>query len=283
MSTVKVGLLMLAFAATALGCAPSAAACFQTAPSADSTQLVYEFPEGRFLTPEMIEGYVNTIERRMALCGMTDVIVRTTSSTTILVQVPNRYDINAVKQLIGRPAVLQIVERICADGFTAFECAREVPGSFEDHETGLRGEDMARASAGQDRVTGEPVLLFELNRDAARQFAVLTQRLFSTNNSTSPDQLAFFLDGEMLVSHLVRSPILTGNGQISGRFTSEDVRRLAIQLESGRLPVRAVLVEEKRVNEGSGSSSTGSTIPLSLGVAETPGGRPRYDRDGWRH
>ena len=142
------------------------------------------------------------------------------------------------------------------NGFTLGQCSNSVPGSFEDRETGLRGSEIERAWVGLDPVVQRPVLLFKLKFDAAEQFALLTQRLFATRTSTPshPDLLAYVLDGEVLVAVLVQSPILTGEGMITGNHTFQDLQILAVQLESGPLPLSgAVLVEEKLVNEGSGS------------------------------
>ena len=155
--------------------------------------------------------------------------------------------------------MLQIIERICDDAFDTRACSDSVPGSFEDRETGLDGSDMARASASQNPTTSEPVLLFELNRDAASDFAILTQRLFTTR-----DQLAFVLDGEVLVSATVQSPILAGNGQITGNFTPEEVRRLAIQVESGRLPIPITELSSSVVAASLGAESLEDALVAGL-------------------
>ena len=232
---------------------------------AGGTQLIYQAGDETLApTPAQMEGLISTISRRVDRLGVAEPSIQLLGDDRLLIQLPGVEDIEQAKDLIGRTAVLGIIERLCFDPFTTRECSNGLPGSFEDQETGLTGADMARASAGQDQVTGEPVLLFELNRDAARQFAVLTQRIFSTNNSTSPDQLGFVLDGDVLVTAGVRSPILAGNGQISGSFTSEDVRRLAIQLESGRLPIDLTELSSSVIAASLGAESLDDALVAGL-------------------
>ncbi|MEE8518405.1 MAG: protein translocase subunit SecD [Dehalococcoidia bacterium] len=201
---------------------------------AGGTHLVYQAGGPDFQpTPGQMDGLVATITRRVNRLGVTEPSIQKLGNDRLVIQLPGIEDVEQAKTLIGRTAQLEIVERVCFDRI----CDESAPGSFEDRPTGLTGAEMSRAFAGQDQVTGEPILLFELNRGAAGDFAQLTQRIFNTNGSASPDQLGFALDGEVIVAAGVISPILSGNGQISGNFSAEEVRQLAIQVESGRLPI----------------------------------------------
>jgi preprotein translocase subunit SecD len=201
---------------------------------AGGTHLVYQAGgDGFEPTAEQMDGLVNIITRRVDRLGVAEPSVQKLGDNRLVIQLPGIEDVEQAKTLIGRTAQLEIIERICSDRI----CDESSPGSFEDRPSGMTGNDMARAFAGQDQATGRSILLFELNRGAARDFAQLTQRIFNTNGTASPDQLGFSLDGEVIVSANVISPILSGNGQISGNFTVEEVRQLAIQVESGRLPI----------------------------------------------
>ena len=223
---------------------------------AGGTQLIYQAGvEGEVPTAEQMQGLVSTITRRIDRLGVAEPSIQQLGEDRLLIQLPGVEDTQQAKDLIGQTAQLEIVERIC-DNAT---CT-----AFEDRPSGLTGGDMARAFPSQDQTTNRPVLSFELNRDAAQQFAVMTQRIFSTNITDSPDQLAFVLDGEVLVSAVVNSPILAGTGIIQGTFTAEEVRQLAIQVESGRLPVD--------IEEISSSVVAGSLGAQSLDEALIAGG-----------
>lgn len=214
---------------------------------AGGTQLVYQAgSEDLAPTDEQMEGLVGTISRRIDRLGVAEPSIQRLGDDRLLIQLPGVEDVQQAKDLIGQTAQLEIVERICGD----IACA-----TYEDISTGLSGADMERASPVQDQTTGQSVLSFELKRNAAQQFAVLTQRIFSTLNSEAPDQLAFVLDGETLVSAVVRGPILAGLGQIEGNFTPEEARQLAIQVESGRLPVDITELSSSLVAASLGAQS----------------------------
>ncbi|MXY59451.1 MAG: hypothetical protein F4Y96_02965, partial [Chloroflexi bacterium] len=223
---------------------------------AGGTQLIYQAGvEGEVPTAEQMQGLVSTITRRIDRLGVAEPSIQQLGEDRLLIQLPGVEDTQQAKDLIGQTAQLEIVERICDNA----SCT-----AFEDRPSGLTGGDMARAFPSQDQTTNRPVLSFELNRDAAQQFAVMTQRIFSTNITDSPDQLAFVLDGEVLVSAVVNSPILAGVGIIQGTFTAEEVRQLAIQVESGRLPVD--------IEELSSSVVAGSLGAQSLDESKNAGG-----------
>ena len=196
-------------------------------------------------TDQQMEALLANIRRRVDSLGASEPNIQQLGNDRILIQLPGIEDVDRAKRLIGQTASLSIVERICLNA----SCSE-----FEDLDTGLTGEDLSNASPSQDAVTGQPIVLIQLERSAAGAFAELTQRIFSTNNSPTPDQLGFFLDDIELVSASVVSPILSGNGQV--RVGSlERARDLAIQIESGRLPIDIHVLTEKVVDASLGEDS----------------------------
>ncbi|MDA0798047.1 MAG: hypothetical protein O2884_05180 [Chloroflexi bacterium] len=82
-----------------------------------------------------------------------------------------------------------------------------------------------------------------MTRATAVALVDLTTRLFDTNvTGGAPDQLAFVLDGETLVSAVVSSPILAGSGQVNGDFTAGDAQVVAALIANPPLPVGLRLV-----------------------------------------
>ena len=226
---------------------------------AGGTHLVYQAGDETFEpTSAQMEGLIDNITRRVDSLGVAEPSIQKLGDDRLVIQLPGIEDVEEAKELIGATAQLEIIERLCFDA----TCAENVAESYRDVKTGLTGANMARASAGTDQLTNEPVLLFELKSGDARAFAILTQRIFETNTVPdqngvrTPDQMAFVLDGRVLVSAGVSSPILAGNGQIRGRdFTPEGVRRLAIQVESGRLPIEIHELSSTFVNASLGAES----------------------------
>ena len=230
---------------------------------AGGTHLVYQAGDAEFQpTEQQMDALVANIQRRVNRLGVTEPSIQKLGDDRLIIQLPGIEDSAEAERLIGETAQLDVIERVCFDGFA--ECSEAFPGSFEDRPTGLSGADISRTSGGTNTTTNEPILLFELNRGAAGRFAVITQRLFETLNTTSADQLAFVLDGETLVSAIVSSPILGGNGQISGRFTADDVRRLSIQIESGRLPIEITEISSSVVAGSLGDKSLEDAMVAGL-------------------
>ena len=228
---------------------------------AGGVHLVYQAGgEGFEPTPQQMEGLIATIIRRGDRLGGAEPSVQQFGDDRLVIQLPGIEDVEQAKTTIGQTAQLEIIERVCS----ATPCGEENPGSFNDQSTGLTGAHMSSAYSSQDPLTNEPVLVFELNRGSARLFAEVTQRIFNTNLSESPDQLAFVLDGEVLVSAGVISPILAGHGQIRGNFTPEEARTLAIQVEAGSLPIEITELSSTLVAASLGAQSLDQAIEAGL-------------------
>ncbi|MBI2872312.1 MAG: protein translocase subunit SecD [Chloroflexi bacterium] len=211
--------------------------------------LVYE-AAGVEPTDEQMEGVMSTIRRRVDAFGVTEPVIQRMGTRRVLVQLPGVTDVGQAKQLIGQTARLEFKERTCED----IECAK-----FTDKDTGLTGEDLARAFAGQHPTTGQAVVNFEFKSSAARVFGELTTRIAGTNN-----RIAVFLDDTELIAPVARQAILTGTGFIEGRFTTEEARTLAIQLESGRLPVPIEVIQERDVDATLGAESLRQSLVAGL-------------------
>ena len=227
--------------------------------------LVYQAGEEGFEpTDDQMAGLIDNITRRVNGLGVAEPSIQKLGSDRLVIQLPGLEDEEQAKQLIGRTSQLEIVERICSISPCHISANEETPGAFQNQLTGLAGADMSRAFAGTDATTNEPILQFELNRGAAQQFATLTARLNSTLNTDTPDELAFVLDDEIIVSAVVTSPILAGAGRINGDFTFEEARLLAIQVESGRLPIEITELSSDFVAASLGADSLDQALQAGI-------------------
>ena len=191
---------------------------------------------------EDMEGVLDTITRRINPFGVTEPILQIMGDDRILVQLPGIKGVEEVKRLIGQTAHLVFRERTCGD----FLCT-----DFEDQETGIEGKDLARAYPGTHPDSGAPIVNVQFNSEGARLFAEMTQRLAGTD-----DRFVVFLDDDEIIAPVVNQPILSGSAFIEGpRFTTESVRTISIQLESGRLPVPIEVVQEQNVDAILGAES----------------------------
>src|ERR1700752_4080581 len=71
----------------------------------------------------------------------------------------------------------------------------------------------------------------------------------------SARRFAFFLDNSVVRPPIMREPITSGAGQISGSFTVEAANNLAILLRAGALPAKLTVIEQRVVGAGLGQDS----------------------------
>jgi preprotein translocase subunit SecD len=111
----------------------------------------------------------------------------------------------------------------------------------------VSGENLTQASQSFDE-NGAPSISFTFDTSGARRFGKVTQE-----NLGKP--FAIILDNKVLSAPTIQSPILSGQGQITGNFTVESANQLAIALSSGRLPVKLNVIEERTVGPELGKDS----------------------------
>ena len=116
---------------------------------------------------------------------------------------------------------------------------------------------MRRAAVAFSSQTGEPEVALEFNSDGAKKFSDVTTRLVGKS-------LAIFLDDMPITWPRVNTPITDGQAVISGGFTAEEARRLALQLNAGALPVPVTVVEKRTVGATLGAASVSQSIRAGL-------------------
>ncbi|MDE2779571.1 MAG: protein translocase subunit SecD [Chloroflexota bacterium] len=150
--------------------------------------------------------------------------------------------IETAKALIGQTAQLVFKERTCSD-VTCF--------TFTDAEIGLTGDDLESAFASTDPNTGEWEVNIAFGDRGTGIFGDLTQRIVGIDTK----RIAVFLDDELLIAPVSLAWIRDGRSSITGNFSREEARTLAIQLEAGSLPVPLELIQESDVDALLGEES----------------------------
>ena len=159
--------------------------------------------------------------------------------------------IDEAKDLIGQTALLEFKERTCEDAF----CVQ-----FTDVDLMLTGDDLERAEAAADPVGIGWVVNLQFDGRGSDIFSDLTRRIAGVETK----RIAVFMDDEELIAPVSLAWIRDGSTQISGDFTREDARTLAIQLESGRLQVPLKLIQESDVDAILGSESLRNSLLAGL-------------------
>ncbi len=194
---------------------------------------------------EALESVRDIIERRVNLFGVSEPTVQTANfdgKSRIIVELPGVKDTKQAVDLIGKTAQLVFSEVI------------EVPGvagaspSAELIPTNLTGADLESAQVVFDSKTGKPAISLQFTKEGGDKFAAITER-----NIQKP--LPIVLDDAIVSAPMVQEKITGGSAQISGAFTVEEAKKIAIQLNAGALPVPVTLVEERTVGATLGSES----------------------------
>ena len=176
----------------------------------------------------LLEGTVGALRTRLTNAGFTEATVATQGSDRILVEIPDVDDPEEVARIIGTPAHLEFRE---PDGTVVIE-----------------GKDIRQA---QVEWTDETQTLcgvgFQLNSEGSKAFAEATGRLIGQS-------ISIYLDDELISSPTVQSAITGGRGIITGsksESTEESynwANALAIQIQSGALPMDIAEVETRAIS-----------------------------------
>ncbi|HUD88868.1 MAG TPA: protein translocase subunit SecD, partial [Xanthobacteraceae bacterium] len=208
---------------------------------------------------QAVDQSIQIIERRVNELGLVEPTIQREGTDRILVQVPGLQDPSRLKQILGQTAKLDF--RMVDLSMSAEQAAESHPppdSELLDGEGGTKyvvekhvlvsGADLVDAQPGFDQRTSEPIVSFRFNSSGARKFAEATQA-----NVGKP--FAIVLDNKVIEAPVIREPILGGSGEISGRFTVQQVTDLAILLRAGALPAPLTIIEERTVGPGLGQDS----------------------------
>jgi len=211
-----------------------------------------------------VEQSIEVVRRRIDETGLREPNIQSQGSDRILVQLPGVDNPEQIKRILGKTAKMTF--HLLDPQVYANEgmIRRPPPGVMvlpaddEKDPSGkpvyylvrkrvmVSGETLVDA---QPTITrGEPVVTFRFDPVGARKFGDVTKR-----NVGKP--FAIVLDNKVISAPVIREPILGGNGQISGRFTTESARELALLLRTGALPVPLSVLEERTVGPGLGADS----------------------------
>ena len=103
------------------------------------------------------------------------------------------------------------------------------PGYMMLHETGPNSWSLSKAYYTNDE-RGAPAVGFEFDEAGAKRFAAMTSRHVG-------DGMAILLDDEVYSAPVIRT-VISSSGQISGRFTPDQVNDLVRILKAGSLPAK---------------------------------------------
>lgn len=218
---------------------------------------------------DAIERALEVIRNRIDEFGVREPIVQIQGVDQIVVQLPGLTDRQRALDLIGRTAMLEF--KLASDDSKAIAEAMDgkVAEDMELKELGteklllykkadLTGEYLETADVRFDQSSfGQPIVAMKLKGDGVKKFADLTKDNIGR-------RLAIVLDGKIYSAPRINEAIPSGEAVITGRFTPDEAKDLAIVLRSGALPAPLVIEEERTVGPLLGKDSIHKGIVASL-------------------
>ncbi len=208
---------------------------------------------------DALDRSIEIVRRRIDALGTKEPSIQTQGGKYILVQLPGVDNPERIKELIGQTAKMTfhlVNENVSQEQLAS---GRAPSGTeFLPYMDGaglvpvytrveVSGESLTDAQADFDQ-NNQPVVTQVFDSNGARKFARLTTEHVN-------ERFAIVLDGTVLSAPVIREPILGGRGQISGGFTLEGAKDLAVLLRSGALPAPLTIIEERTVGAGLGADT----------------------------
>ena len=242
----------------------------QATVAGDRLELVLDLPDEevdrihKLATSQALE----TIRNRIDQFGVSEPDIRRQGEKRILIQLPGISDTERAKELIGRTALLEFklvdetIDPREAEGGNAPpgtevlyqvrtdpQTNREIKIPFlVEERTRLTGAYLTDARVQIDSQYNEPYVSITFDKKGARLF----ERITAENVKK---RLAIVLDDSIYSAPVIQERIGGGQARITGNFTTDEARDLAIVLRAGALPAPVQIIEERTVGPSLGSDS----------------------------
>jgi len=187
---------------------------------------------------DALEGVKNIIEKRVNFFGVAEPTVQLLKSGEnyrIVVDLPGIERVDEAISIIGQTAHLT---------FTELEKGKVATTAADlylfSKKTDLTGKDVKKASVVFNPQTGKPEVGLSFTENGKKLFGQLTERNIGR-------QVPIFLDNQLLSAPVVQQGIKDGNAVITGNFSVDEAKQLAMAINSGALPVPIKLIEQKNI------------------------------------
>ncbi len=241
----------------------------------DGMELVYKLRSDELndMMDNAVQQALETIRNRVDQFGVAEPSIQIQGERRILVQLPGIKDAKRAIDLIGKTARLEF--KLLNEVMSAEDALRgKIPEGQEilyqrneDKVTGevtrqpflvkkrtvLSGETITGADVRYDSQYNEPYVAITFNSVGARIFQQVTR-------ANIKKRLAIVLDDNVYSAPVIQDEIGGGRAQITGSFTTEEARDLAIALRAGALPAPVIILENRTVGPSLGRDSVEAGI-----------------------
>ena len=200
------------------------------------------------------------VRRRIDESGTKQPLIQSQGRDRILVQLPGVDNPDRIKKLLGKTAKLSFrfthprinngdlnEKSVAPPGYKLMKDENNEDKYYLiQKRIMISGEELTDATPGFDQ-NGNPAVMFVLSASGGKKFGRVTGK-----NIGKP--FAIVLDNKVISAPIIQSQIFS-NGQITGRFSVEETKDLALVLRAGALPVPLTILEERSVGPGLGKDS----------------------------
>ena len=234
--------------------------------------LAYTDKQKEEMSADALARSIEIVRRRIDALGTKEPSIQSQGGKYILVQLPGVDNPEHIKELIGQTAKMTF--HLVNESVTAEQLASgNAPAGTEFlpymesewskvpvySRVEVSGESLKDSQADFDQ-NNMPVVTTVFDAVGTRRFAKLTTEHVN-------ERFAIVLDGKVLSAPTIREPIPGGRGQISGGFTLQSAKDLAVLLRSGALPAPLQVIEERTVGAGLGADTIAQgKIGSAIGV-----------------
>ncbi len=240
-----------------------------------------------------VEQALETIRNRVDQFGVAEPTIHRQSDNEIVIQLPGVKDTKRAIALVGKTAILEfklvddeapIAAQLPGtinpgeEDKLLQEYAGKIPeddeilfGRVKDKDTGIEtkrvyllkkqsmmtGEFLTEARVNIDQRYNEPYVGISFNSTGAKLFEQIT-------GNNVKKRLAIILDNNVYSAPVIQERIAGGNAQITGSFTMQEAKDLAIVLRSGSLPAPLKMLQNVTVGPSLGRDSIRAGVRAGL-------------------
>jgi protein-export membrane protein SecD len=204
------------------------------------------------------------MQSRVNGLGVSEATVQREGNQSILVQLPGVQDADAALAAIGNTGQLEFADwdsipatdQLAWDNYMGAEgkgTAGKRPDSLRPgtYKVLLKGDVVTNAIAGASTENpGQYEVDMTFNTQGASEWGKIT-----TEYSLTRRRVAIVLDGQVESAPQINEPITGGQSQITGSFTADEAKRLALVLQTGALPVTLKPSDTQEVGPTLGQTS----------------------------
>ncbi len=226
----------------------------------NTIKLEYTDKHKQEMVDDALARSIEIVRRRIDSLGTKEPSIQSQGGKYILIQLPGVDNPEHIKELIGQTAKMtfhlvneDVTQEQLSSGHapsgTEFLPYIDSPSQMVPvySRVEVSGEALKDSQADFDQ-NNMPVVTTVFDASGARRFAKLTTEHVG-------ERFAIVLDGKVLSAPAIREPIPGGRGQISGGFTVQGAKDLAVLLRSGALPAPLQVIEERTVGAGLGADT----------------------------